>query len=249
MSAYQTHVWSLALALFCDLGCWDLNGMPFPRSQVEVPRLQRGELGRVTKVHLKTVWRWLLWTIYVMTLNPVSMAKRVPSLILSIIHYFSLSFACLPVRVSIQQNFQSLALPWSHHFSLSGVGCTLVCLVWWIILTLVRIREEHLFTFISSTRCLKAEFFKLDLRLNAQQTPESVMAGLNNSEQFLWRPWGKEFIQGILQPPKGSLPRRNLPKLWTFFLRGGGVGGGSTTFHSLLRCFLDAINLRTTQPS
>ena len=75
-------------------------------------------------------------------------------------------------------------------------------------MTLVRIREEHLFTFISSTRCLKAEFFKLDLRLNAQQTPESVMAGLNNSEQFLWRPWGKGFIQGILKPPMGSPPRK-----------------------------------------
>ena len=142
-----------------------------------------------------------------MTLNPVSMAKRVPSLILSIIHYFSLLFACLPVRVSIQQNFQPLALPWSHHFSFSGVGCALVCRVLLIISTLVRIREEHISTFISLTRCLKAEFFKLDLRLNAQQTPESVMAGLNNSEQFLWRPWGKGFIQGILKPSKGSLPR------------------------------------------
>ena len=87
-------------------------------------------------------------------------------------------------------------------------------------------REEYIFTFISLTRCLNAEFFKLDLRLNAQQTPESVMAGLNNSEQFLWRPWGKGFIQGILQPPKGSLPRKK-----TFLL--GLSQNGGTALHKL----------------
>lgn len=47
-------------------------------------------------------------------------------------------------------------------------------------------------TFISSTNCLYVEFFKSVLRLKAQQMPESVMAGLNNSEQFLLRPWQKD---------------------------------------------------------
>ena len=42
------------------------------------------------------------------------------------------------------------------------------------------------------------------------------MAGLNNSEQFLWRPWGKGFIQGILQPPQESLPRNKTLSLGSF---------------------------------
>ena len=42
------------------------------------------------------------------------------------------------------------------------------------------------------------------------------MAGLNNSEQFLWRPWGKGFIQGILKPPMGSPPRKKTFSLGPF---------------------------------
>ena len=38
---------------------------------------------------------------------------------------------------------------------------------------------------------LYIESFKSVLRLKAQQMPESVMARLNNSEQFLRRPWRK----------------------------------------------------------
>ena len=56
-------------------------------------------------------------------------------------------------------------------------------------------------TFISSTNCLYVEFFKSVLRLKAQQMPESVMAGLNNSEQFLLRPCQKDLesnMEGLI---------------------------------------------------
>ena len=103
----------------------------------------------------------------------------------------------MPVWVPVHHNLQAMILPWSDLLNIVILCFSLMknkysLEMWAEILNCFRFNIWSglvYLTFISSTICLYIESFKSVLRLKAQQMPESVMAGLNNSEQFLVRPW------------------------------------------------------------